>query len=228
MTLPRLVGLLVLAGGLVACAGRAAEPKTVRLFDGKSFDGWSMVVKPAADGTKADPLQTWSVVDGEIHCTGKPNGYLVTKASYANYVLRLKWRYPAGTEKGNSGVLIHVQPEDKVWPVCFEAQLRAGRAGDVWLNFPPETSIDIDRARFDLDNKDKRHYWRIGKDDPIEKPAGEWNDYEIRAVEGDLTLIINGKKVNEGTKASLKKGRIALQSEGTPIHFKDLELTLVK
>src|SRR5256885_12104583 len=34
---------------------------------------------------------------------------------------------------GNSGVLLHCQRDDTVWPHCIEAQLRSGRAGDIWL-----------------------------------------------------------------------------------------------
>ena len=46
----------------------------VPLFDGKTLDGWTFIVKPDKDGKKADPKDTWSVKDGVIRCTGKPNG----------------------------------------------------------------------------------------------------------------------------------------------------------
>ena len=39
---------------------------------------------------------------------------------------------------------------------------------------------------------------------------------------------MNGKKVNEGKNGNLKKGRIALQSEGAEVHFKDVEIKLMK
>ena len=35
-------------------------------------------------------------------------------------------------------------------------------------------------------------------------------------------------KVNEGKNCSFKKGRIALQSEGTEIHFKDIVIKSLK
>ena len=34
--------------------------------------------------------------------------------------------------------------------------------------------------------------------------------------------MVNGKKVNDGKNGQLKKGRIALQSEGAEVHFKDI------
>ena len=64
------------------------------------------IVKPRQGlARKADPKQTWSVVDGTIRCTGKPNGCVVTEKEYGDYVLKLKWRFPADSKGGNSGVL---------------------------------------------------------------------------------------------------------------------------
>ena len=45
---------------------------------------------------------------------------------------------------------------------------------------------------------------------------------------GEIILTINGVVVNEGKEGSLKKGRIALQSEGAPIEFKEIEWTASK
>ncbi len=193
----------------------------VPLFDGKTLGGWTFIVKPDKDGKKADPKDTWSVVDGTIRCTGKPNGCIVTKETYANYVLKLKWRFPADSKGGNSGVLLHVQ-DDKYWPTSVEAQLQSGRAGDFWLIYPPEVKLEIDAKR--QDPKQARHYFRIEPPQPPERKFGEWNDYEITCKDGDITLVINGVKVNEGKNGNLKSGKIALQSEGTEIHFKDVML----
>src|SRR3954463_11154646 len=92
------------------------------LFDGKSLDGWTFIVKPDKDGKKADQKDTWRVADGLIRCTGKPNGCMGTKNEYGDYVLKVKGRWPADAKGGNSGVLLHVQDE-KYWPTSIEAQL---------------------------------------------------------------------------------------------------------
>lgn len=202
-----------------------AQPeRDVPLFDGKTLTGWKAVVKPDKDGKLADPKDTWSVKDGVIVCTGKPNGYLATDKEYADYTLKVKWRYPADAKAGNSGVLVHVQKEDVVWPISIEAQLRAGRAGDIWLQTAKEVKLDIDPSRRDDMDKTMRHYWRTPKDDAVEKAFGEWNEYEIVCKGGDVTLSVNGRKVNDGKNGNLKSGRIALQSEGTEIHFKDITI----
>jgi hypothetical protein len=203
----------------------AGEPEFTPLFDGKTLDGWTFIVKPDKDGKKADPKETWSVTDGTIRCTGKPNGCMVTAKEYAEYVLKLKWRFPADSKGGNSGVLLHVQDE-KYWPTSIEAQLLAGRAGDLLLTNPPDAKLDVEKSR--QDPKLERRFFRIEPKEPVEKKFGEWNESEITCSGGDITLVINGVKVNEGKNGNLKKGRIALQSEGTEIHFKDVVIKSLK
>jgi hypothetical protein len=215
--------LLVPLAALTPATG--ADPDFKPLFDGKSLSGWTYIVKADKDGNKADPKLTWSVVDGYIRCTGKPNGCMVTEKEYADYVLRVKWRFPTGSKGGNSGVLLHVQDE-KYWPTSVEAQLQSGRAGDFWLIYPPDVKLDVDKAR--QDPKQARHYFRFELNESPEKKFGEWNQYEITCKGGDVTLVVNGVKVNEGKNGNLKKGRIALQSEGTEIHFKDVEISSTK
>jgi hypothetical protein len=213
---------IALTGGpvLAATAARAAGDEFVPLFDGKSFDGWTFTVKPDKDGKKADPRTTWSVADGVIVCTGKPNGYMATVKEYGDYVLKVKWRFPAEGKGGNSGVLLHVQKEDRMWPTCIEAQLLTGRAGDLLMTNPPEAKLEGVESR--RDPKLERRFFRIETREPIEKKLGEWNQYEITCRGGDITLAINGVTVNEGKNGNLRKGRIALQSEGAPIQFKDV------
>ncbi|VTR95779.1 Uncharacterized protein OS=Isosphaera pallida (strain ATCC 43644 / DSM 9630 / IS1B) GN=Isop_0606 PE=4 SV=1: DUF1080 [Gemmata massiliana] len=195
------------------------------IFDGKTLDGWTFIVKPDKEGKKADPKTTWSVTDGTIRCTGKPNGCMVTKDEFSDYVLRVKWRFPADGKGGNTGVLLHVQDE-KYWPTSIEAQLLTGRAGDIFLTNPPGAKLDVDKSR--QNPKIERQFFRLETKEPVEKKLGEWNEYEITCKGGDITLIINGVKVNEGKNGNLTKGRIALQSEGTEVHFKDVMVKKLK
>ena len=46
---------------------------SVPLFNGKDFTGFTFCMK-----NDADPMQTWSVTNGVIHCTGIPIGYIRT------------------------------------------------------------------------------------------------------------------------------------------------------
>lgn len=225
--------LPLLAAALFAAPALAADDKFTPLFNGKDTTGWTFFLRPPANtpDAKPDPKDTWSVKDGVLVCTGKPNGYVVTEKEYGDYVLRLKWRFPKESKGGNSGVLLHCTGEDRVWPNSVEAQLAAGQAGDFWLIADKAgklPKLDIDAARKDEKNKEGRHFFRLNKEEKVEKPFGEWNEYEITCKGGDITLVVNGKTVNEGKGGELKKGRIALQSEGAPIEFKDIEIKAIK
>lgn len=221
---PTVLGLLLAAAPADDRAGFTP------LFNGKDFAGWKAFGRKQKDGPTVgiDPKESWSVVDGELRCTGQPTGYLVTDKEYGDYVLRLKWRYPKGLKAGNGGVLIHCQRGDVVWPVSIEVQLRSGRAGDLWLQTAKEVELAVPADRRDAADKTNRHVWRSPKDEPVEKPFGEWNQYEITCRGGDVTVAVNGRVVNGGLGGNLTKGRIALQSEATEIHFKEIEIKGLK
>lgn len=222
-----LLGLVIV---VVVSSSPAAEPEFKPLFNGKDFTGWKAFGRAVKDGPTAaiDPKDTWSIDDGVLKCTGKPTGFLITEEELADYVLRLKWRYPKDLKTGNSGVLIHCQKENKVWPVCVESQLKSGRAGDLWLQTAADVKLTVPEGRRDADDKTMRHIWRDPKDADIEKPFGEWNDMEIACKGGSISVTVNGKLVNEGKNCNLTKGRIALQAEGTEVHFRDIRIKSMK
>jgi hypothetical protein len=110
---------------------------------------------------------------------------------------------------------------DKIWPKTVEAQLQSGNVGDFWLM--DGATLDTDPSR--TDPKAANHRAKIKA---AEKPAGEWNLYEI-TVDGSWVLLkVNGEVVNEGTGAEEVAGKIALQSEGAPIEFRNIRLTPIK
>src|SRR5262245_35762227 len=114
-----LVGLVLLAP---APAADDKDEGFTNLFNGKDFSGWKTIL-----GKEGDPAKTWSIKDGVIICTGRPNGYFYTDKSFKNYILRFDWRYAASSgnpddTKFNSGCLIHITGPQKVWPQCVEVQ----------------------------------------------------------------------------------------------------------
>lgn len=193
-----------------------AEPKT--LFNGQDLKGWTTYV--AED--EIAPQEAWSVVDGVIRASGKGKGYLLTDRAYADYVLRLEWRWPEGDSEGraNSGVMVHIVGPDQLWPKSFEAQLKSGSAGD-FASFEDARSDDEIVSR----NPRGVSTGRLPRQGPSpEKPAGEWNHYEITALGDELILKINGQEVNRMRGVKPSAGHIGLQSEGYPIEFRSVTL----
>ena len=62
-----------------------------------------------------------------------------------------------------------------------------------------------------------------GRND-AEKAHGKWNVIEAIYDEDTITNVVNGNVVNKGTRASRTRGRIGLQSEGSEVFFRRLEL----
>ncbi len=180
----------------------------IELFDGKSFSGWTFVSK----STNAPAAAIWSVTNGVIACQGKPNGYARTLGSYRDYQLHAEWRFPDGP--GNSGVFLHVSGADKVWPLCLEAQLQSGSAGEVRCN--GGSSVHELTTEFPKS---------VPRRQPgSEKPVGEWNSYDIVCRSNSVTIRVNGVLQNEITGSSVSSGAIGLQAEGKPVEFRNIVL----
>jgi len=187
----------------------------IELFDGKSLAGWSFTSKD----TNANPAAIWSATNGVIACEGNPYGYARTLAAYRDYQLHVEWRWPLvlTNKTPNSGVFLHVTGPDKVWPMCLEAQLAAGRAGDIRFNGGSKLAgkpADFKAAP------------RLA--DSSEKTPGEWNVYDIVCLGSNVTIHVNGVLQNDITGPSVTSGSIALQAEGAPVEFRNLWVEPVK
>ena len=56
------------------------------------------------------------------------------------------------------------------------------------------------------------------------RPAGEWNHYYIRAINGEVRLWVNGTEVNGGTQCSPATGYLALEAEGARVEFRNVRI----
>jgi hypothetical protein len=209
-----LIGLA--AAGLFSRSSAAEKKDWIKLFNGKDLSGWHAFLDPRSNKAAE---RIWTVKNACIVCEGSVYGYLLTEKEYADYVLRVQWRWgDKVTRVRNSGVFIHVTGPDKIWPRAVEAQLLANHAGDFWL--VDAFQLKVDPAR--RDPRSAAHYLRIRNN--VEKPVGEWNQYEITCNRDTIKLVINGQLVNEGTDAERTRGKILLQSEGAEIYFRNIEL----
>ncbi len=197
----------------------AVSPKArTMLFNGRDFAGWKLHV----DDPNVNVGDIWSVRDGVVHCVGKPNGYMRTQKTYRDYRLHVEWRWAA--EPTNSGVLLHASGQDQVWPRCIEAQLKSGSAGDfVLIRY---TGITVDGKV--LGDPGKMFVSVPKKQASSEKPAGQWNSYDIDCRDDEIRLYVNEVLQNEGVMASDRCGWICLQSEGSPIEFRNIYIEPVR
>ena len=218
--------VLILIAVVLICGqnqAQAAEQLEFReLFNGKDLSGW-VNVNTAKD--------TWSVRDGLLVCTGHPIGVMRTDRQYENFIMHIEWRHmEAG---GNSGTFLWADgtvPEGRRLPRGVEVQMlelewpnlnrdKDGKprdiayvSGEVWGVGGLKTTPDNPRGE-----RSKSVELRC-------KGKGEWNTYDIVAVDGTIKLAINGKFVNGISKATVKKGYICLESEGAEIHFRNIKI----
>jgi len=194
---------LVLAGAMALAAEEpeAIQPKEkMELFNGKDFTGWTFCLRG-----KNEPGDTFKVEEGVIKCSGRPAGYMRTEKAFKNYKLTVEWRF---IKPGNSGVLVHMSGQDRVWPRSLECQGQYHAQGDFWVigGFEfKEHKAGGKRVR-------GRNVRKLGEHN--EKKLGEWNVYEILCDGTTVIPSVNGKVMNEAHECSDTSGKICIQSEG--------------
>lgn len=219
--------LMLLLMGMWGCKGEVPVPDEAGKLDSPEdstpqesdstilqfADFTPYVSEPEGD----DP--TWSVTDsGVIQTTGTPRGYLHTNKVFSNYTLEGEFRFVPPVEipeletveKYNTGFLIHVPDEHKIWPRSLEVQGKMIEMGQVKRN-----ARDIEFESL-LDDQEARETAR--------KPLGEWNTVKITSQEGLVAAYLNGQKISEGKADGLTSGRIGLQAEDFPVEFRNLRI----
>jgi hypothetical protein len=137
----------------------------ITLFNGKDLTGWRLTAPGDVNG--------WSVQDGllvnrPVQEEGKPHknyGNLRTDREFEDFNLTLEFRLPKG---GNSGVYLRGIYEVQVADT-FGKPLDPHNCGGLYSRIKPSESA--------------------------EKPAGEWQTYDITLVDRHVTVVLNGKQI---------------------------------
>jgi len=204
-----LLALLVL--GTLCCVS-CGDGKT-DLFNGKNLDGWTFHLNPESD---VPASEVFGVKDGVITIAGQPFGYMMTEQSFSDYTLHLEWRWVG--EASNSGVFLHCEPIDAIWPRCAEVNLMAGHAGDM---------ISSGGSAFDELQETGGRFKTSPVAESAENPAGEWNTMEIICKGNCIQAYVNGILKNEA-HFDRTAGPIGLQSEGGPLEVRNIYITPLK
>ncbi len=230
---------------LFAALGAAIAPaqdlpplgKKIKLFDGKNLDNFDIYVRDRP--LNEDPNNIFTVQDGMVRASGVEYGYIITKEEYGDYYLRMEFKWgeethePRKDKARDSGILYHVHGENKIWPSSIEYQFIEGGTGDILVVNGPSMTVKGERksrGRFDRFGKGE---WKdvVGYRDPNgdpEKPRGEWNVVEMISDGDHVKYWLNGVVVNEGTEATVTKGKILFQSEGAEVFFRKIVLRPLK
>ena len=129
------------------------------------------------------------------------------RKSYSNYVLTLEFRYPE--QAGNSGVFHYISGEHKVWPACVEVQGLYQRLAQIF----PLGGAEGPRSDGDEEARTRAR-----------KPHTEWNHLEITSQDGVIGAKLNGVFIGQSGPYPVRQGPIGLQSEGAPVHFRNIEI----
>jgi hypothetical protein len=214
---------LALLGSLAVSATVAGQSAAqfVDLFNGRDLTGWVNV------NTNED---TWKVRDGLLICSGHPIGVMRTVKQYENFVLHIEWMHME--PGGNSGVFawsnaqpdagtrlpngVEVQMLELEWPnlnkVNGVPRPVAYVHGELFGVGGVKTTPDNPRGERSMSIENRC------------KGRGEWNTYDVVAVDGVIKLAVNGKVVNGISHATQKKGYLCLESEGAEIHFRNIRI----
>jgi len=209
----KITACLSLALSLFACK----TDNKVMLFNDENLDNWNIFVSTS----EVEPAELFYVEDGVINTLGVPHGYIRTKESYSNYKLHVEWRWTG--EPTNSGVLLHVTGKDMIWPLAIECQLMHEKAGDVVL-IGLGSGITVEGTSHLIDSEENRYKVLPKFEEISENPVGEWNSYDITSLDGNLEVLVNGVLQHTGSNMTLMEGNILLQSEGSPMQFRNVYL----
>ncbi|MGL4551529.1 MAG: 3-keto-disaccharide hydrolase [Gemmataceae bacterium] len=181
---------------------------------------------------------TWGwKADGSARCTGTPVGVTRSQKAYTNFELVLEWMHekPAG----NSGVFVWTPKESL--DALKRNQLPGGIEVQI-LDHGYKTNYEKDGKRkadwfttngdvFSVGKSKLKPFAPASKDGRRSFPRkettlghGNWNHYYIRAVNGEVRLWVNGEEVSGGSGADPRTGHLCLESEGSPIQFKNIRL----
>jgi hypothetical protein len=191
---------LIAALGLLAAALIAGTPATAQtqpewttILDASKFAEWGQLGE-----------SNWRVEDGVIVAdknAGKTPGFLVTKASYKDFALRVEFW---SSDDANSGVFIR----------CSDARTITDRNSY-------EVNIFDRRPDPTYGTGGIVHYAEVN---PMPKAAGRWNTMEITAKGRHITVMLNGQKTSELHNGLFTEGPIGLQHGAGTIKFRKIEL----
>jgi len=229
---------IVCVGWLVASTPGLARSEDAApagaIIDGTG-EGWKELGQADFAGVNGDP-DTWSWSGEGLHCTGQPVGVIRSQKIYTNFEFVVQWRHLRSA--GNSGVFVWVPeaslkdlPKGRL-PQGIEVQVldhgytqqyekQTGKKADWFTTNGDVFAVGSKMTPFPPLSPDGS---RSFPKQQLSKGINEWNHYYVRAINGEVRLWVNGREVSGGTGCDPRSGYLCLESEGSPIDFRNLRM----
>ena len=178
----------------------------IQLFNGQNLEGWTLTDPGRTNGWRAED---GLLVNDATQEEGKPHipyGNLRTETEFEDFNLKLELQVPP---KGNSGIYLRGIYEVQVSD-SYGAPLDSHNMGAIYSRIAPTVSA--------------------------ERPAGEWQEFDITLCDRHVTVKLNGKTIIDNqplpgcTGGALwsdefRPGPIYLQGDHTSVKYRNLVLT---
>ncbi|MCI0458521.1 MAG: DUF1080 domain-containing protein [Gemmataceae bacterium] len=232
--LAAVVGLGFFTSGELSGQKPADLPKA--FLDGTG-SGWKELGGDDVENVNCDK-DTWTWRGSAVHCTGQPVGVCRTRKPYTNFELVVEWRHLKSA--GNSGVFvwspeaslkdlkrgqlprggIEMQVLDHGYRELYEK--RSKKKGDWFTTHGDVFAVGTSKMKpFPPTSPNgSRSFPRKN----LSKGVDEWNHYYIRAINGEVRLWVNGEEVSGGNGIEPRTGYLCLESEGSPIDFRNVRI----
>jgi hypothetical protein len=232
------MAVIAFAGVLSLATLSAAQETTLpKAFVDGTGPGWRALGEDDFVMVNGDP-DTWTFKDGVIHCKGLPIGVTRSKQMVTNFELVVEWMHekPAGnsgvfmwvTDKSLEGLKpgklpaggIEVQVLDNGYAERYERE--RGKKPDFFSTHGDVFPVGTSKMKpFPPTSPNGQRSFPRKE---LCKGTGEWNHYYVRAINGEVRLWVNGEEVSGGTNCEPRSGYLCLESEGSPIQFRNLRI----
>ena len=179
----------------LAQAGINSKASWIKIFDGKTLQGW-----------KAPDMSYFSVEDGAITGTTTKdhnplyNQFIVWQGGEVSD-FELKFKFRIFGPKSNSGMQFRSQVKDKglVWGYQADIAATGPYLGGIWDEYGTRKSLAARGQKSVIDVSGKKTTIEENNSDLILGKINleEWNEYYISAIGSRIVLKINGKKTAE-------------------------------
>ena len=242
--------VFAIVASLISCNNNSSEEKENKsemttispnmLTEDEQKDGWQLLF----DGTSTKGWHNyggssvgyaWTIADSSLHFDGSLKKDtlgqdIVTDDEFENFDLKLEWKIDTN---GNSGIMFYVNEDTSKYSRSYHTGPEMQVLDN---NGHPDAKIPKHRAG-DL-------YDLISCSKETVKPALQWNQVEIKSVNGKLDFWLNGenvvstqlwddnwKKMVANSKfkqwpdfGTFKKGKICLQDHGNKVWFRNIKI----